>query len=210
MRIDYSLYLVTDSELARGRRLVDLVGAAIDGGATMVQYREKGRRRARWSKRPAPSAASAARAGSPSSSTTGSTSPSPSTRTGSTWARTTCLPPSRAASWARQDPRRIGRERPGSGERRGRRGGLCGSQPDLRHADEGGRAAADGDRGPARSRRRRASPHRRDRGHQRRERSCSPRGGRGGSRRRFCHRLRGRARVGGARSAKNNRRSEDE
>lgn len=42
MRIDYSLYLVTDSELARGRRLVDLVGAAIDGGATMVQYREKG------------------------------------------------------------------------------------------------------------------------------------------------------------------------
>ncbi len=42
MRIDYSLYLVTDSELARGRRLVDLVGAAIDGGTTMVQYREKG------------------------------------------------------------------------------------------------------------------------------------------------------------------------
>ncbi len=41
MRIDYSLYLVTDGVLARGRSLVDLVGAAIDGGATMVQYREK-------------------------------------------------------------------------------------------------------------------------------------------------------------------------
>jgi thiamine-phosphate pyrophosphorylase len=38
---DPSLYLVTDSELARGRPLVEIVRAAIAGGVTMVQYREK-------------------------------------------------------------------------------------------------------------------------------------------------------------------------
>jgi thiamine-phosphate pyrophosphorylase len=39
--IDYSLYLVTDTELARGRSLRQIVAAAIYGGVTMVQYREK-------------------------------------------------------------------------------------------------------------------------------------------------------------------------
>ena len=39
--IDYSLYLVTDSELASGRSLRQIVAAAIHGGVTMVQYREK-------------------------------------------------------------------------------------------------------------------------------------------------------------------------
>jgi thiamine-phosphate pyrophosphorylase len=39
--IDYSLYLVTDAELARGRSLRQIVAAAIYGGVTMVQYREK-------------------------------------------------------------------------------------------------------------------------------------------------------------------------
>ncbi len=39
--IDYSLYLVTDRKLARGRSLVDLVWAAVRGGVTCVQLREK-------------------------------------------------------------------------------------------------------------------------------------------------------------------------
>ena len=38
---DYSLYLVTDSDLSRGRSMVDTVRAAIDGGVTCVQVREK-------------------------------------------------------------------------------------------------------------------------------------------------------------------------
>ena len=38
---DYSLYLVTDSDLSRGRSLLDIVRAAIDGGVTCVQVREK-------------------------------------------------------------------------------------------------------------------------------------------------------------------------
>ena len=40
-RFDPSLYLVTDLALAAGRPLVDVVGEAIEGGVTMVQYRDK-------------------------------------------------------------------------------------------------------------------------------------------------------------------------
>jgi thiamine-phosphate pyrophosphorylase len=40
-RVNYSLYLVTDSALAMGRPLLDVVGAAVDGGVTCVQVREK-------------------------------------------------------------------------------------------------------------------------------------------------------------------------
>jgi thiamine-phosphate pyrophosphorylase len=40
-RFDPTLYLVTDPELARGRALVDLVAAAVRGGATLVQLRDK-------------------------------------------------------------------------------------------------------------------------------------------------------------------------
>jgi thiamine-phosphate pyrophosphorylase len=39
--VNYSLYLVTDSALARGRPLLDVVRAAVDGGVTCVQVREK-------------------------------------------------------------------------------------------------------------------------------------------------------------------------
>ena len=39
--IDYSLYLVTDRGLARGRSTLDIVQAAVNGGATIVQLREK-------------------------------------------------------------------------------------------------------------------------------------------------------------------------
>ena len=39
--IDYSLYLVTDRGLARGRSTFEIVKAAVDGGATVVQLREK-------------------------------------------------------------------------------------------------------------------------------------------------------------------------
>ena len=39
--IDYSLYLVTDRGLARGRATLDIVKAAVRGGATCVQLREK-------------------------------------------------------------------------------------------------------------------------------------------------------------------------
>ena len=39
--IDYSLYLVTDRGLARGRSTLDIISAAVDGGATVVQLREK-------------------------------------------------------------------------------------------------------------------------------------------------------------------------
>jgi len=38
---DYSLYLVTDRSLSRGRSTVDIVRAAVAGGATCVQLREK-------------------------------------------------------------------------------------------------------------------------------------------------------------------------
>jgi len=40
--VNYSLYLVTDSALARGRSLLEVVRAAVDGGVTCVQVREKG------------------------------------------------------------------------------------------------------------------------------------------------------------------------
>ena len=39
--IDYSLYLVTDRGLARGRSTLEIITAAVQGGATMVQLREK-------------------------------------------------------------------------------------------------------------------------------------------------------------------------
>jgi thiamine-phosphate pyrophosphorylase len=40
-RFDPTLYLVTDSELARGRALCDVVAAAVRGGVTLVQLRDK-------------------------------------------------------------------------------------------------------------------------------------------------------------------------
>jgi thiamine-phosphate pyrophosphorylase len=39
--IDYSLYLVTDRSLSLGRSNLEIIKAAIDGGVTMVQLREK-------------------------------------------------------------------------------------------------------------------------------------------------------------------------
>ena len=39
--VDYSLYLVTDRGLARGRSNLEIVTAAVDGGVTIVQLREK-------------------------------------------------------------------------------------------------------------------------------------------------------------------------
>jgi len=39
--IDYSLYLVTDRPLCLGKDLVDVVKAAVAGGVTMIQLREK-------------------------------------------------------------------------------------------------------------------------------------------------------------------------
>ena len=41
IKIDYSLYLVTDRSLSRGRSTVDVVSAAVRGGVTCVQLREK-------------------------------------------------------------------------------------------------------------------------------------------------------------------------
>jgi thiamine-phosphate pyrophosphorylase len=40
-RIDYSLYLVTDRSLSRGRSTLEVVRAAVRGGVTCVQLREK-------------------------------------------------------------------------------------------------------------------------------------------------------------------------
>ena len=40
-RFDPTLYLVTDPELGPGRRLTDVVGAAVRGGVTLVQLRDK-------------------------------------------------------------------------------------------------------------------------------------------------------------------------
>lgn len=40
-RVDYSLYLVTDRKLSRGRKAVDIVREAVAGGVTCVQLREK-------------------------------------------------------------------------------------------------------------------------------------------------------------------------
>jgi thiamine-phosphate pyrophosphorylase len=39
--VDYSLYLVTDRGLSRGRSNIEIVTAAVHGGATVVQLREK-------------------------------------------------------------------------------------------------------------------------------------------------------------------------
>lgn len=39
--IDYSLYLVTDRGLAKGRTTLEIVRAAVEGGVTCVQLREK-------------------------------------------------------------------------------------------------------------------------------------------------------------------------
>ena len=41
MMVDYSLYLVTDRSLSRGRTSAEIVGAAVRGGVTCVQLREK-------------------------------------------------------------------------------------------------------------------------------------------------------------------------
>ena len=38
---DFSVYLVTDTALALGRPVEDVVRAAVEGGATVVQLREK-------------------------------------------------------------------------------------------------------------------------------------------------------------------------
>ena len=40
-KVDYSLYLVTDRGLARGRSTLEIVQAAVNGGVTCVQLREK-------------------------------------------------------------------------------------------------------------------------------------------------------------------------
>ena len=40
-KIDWSLYFVTDGKLARGRAVEDVVAAAVRGGVTVVQLREK-------------------------------------------------------------------------------------------------------------------------------------------------------------------------
>ena len=42
MRFDLSLYVITDSRVARKRPTDEIVAAAIRGGATMIQLREKG------------------------------------------------------------------------------------------------------------------------------------------------------------------------
>ncbi|NNL77343.1 MAG: thiamine phosphate synthase, partial [Desulfobacterales bacterium] len=39
--MDYSLYLVTDRGLAGGRTTLQIVTVAVQGGATVVQLREK-------------------------------------------------------------------------------------------------------------------------------------------------------------------------
>jgi thiamine-phosphate pyrophosphorylase len=39
--IDYSLYLVTDRDLSRGRSTLDIIKSAVAGGVTCVQLREK-------------------------------------------------------------------------------------------------------------------------------------------------------------------------
>jgi thiamine-phosphate pyrophosphorylase len=41
MRFDLSLYVITDRGIGHDRPLEDIVAAAIRGGATMIQYREK-------------------------------------------------------------------------------------------------------------------------------------------------------------------------
>ncbi len=40
-QVDYSLYVLTDAQLSRGRSHREVIESAIRGGATIVQYREK-------------------------------------------------------------------------------------------------------------------------------------------------------------------------
>src|SRR5512137_2314713 len=40
-KLDYSLYLVTDRKLSLGRGNLEIIMAALDGGVTVVQLREK-------------------------------------------------------------------------------------------------------------------------------------------------------------------------
>ncbi len=40
-KVDYSLYLITDSSLCQGRNIIDVIQAAIAGGVSVVQLREK-------------------------------------------------------------------------------------------------------------------------------------------------------------------------
>lgn len=42
MKVDYTLYLVTDRKLMSTQTLTEAVNQAIIGGCTMVQLREKG------------------------------------------------------------------------------------------------------------------------------------------------------------------------
>ncbi|MEN5084703.1 thiamine phosphate synthase [Bosea sp. TWI1241] len=42
MRLDISVYGIVDPQIARGRPLAALARAAVDGGATLIQYRAKG------------------------------------------------------------------------------------------------------------------------------------------------------------------------
>jgi len=39
--MDWTLYVITDARLSRGRSHHEVIRAAIEGGATVVQYREK-------------------------------------------------------------------------------------------------------------------------------------------------------------------------
>ena len=40
-KIDYSTYLVTDTDMCPREKLIDVVGEAIRGGVTLIQLREK-------------------------------------------------------------------------------------------------------------------------------------------------------------------------
>ena len=40
-KVDYSLYLVTDRALSLGRSNLEVIEAAVSGGVTLVQLREK-------------------------------------------------------------------------------------------------------------------------------------------------------------------------
>ncbi|NIU83183.1 MAG: hypothetical protein GWN31_06420, partial [Candidatus Thorarchaeota archaeon] len=40
-KVDYSLYLVTDRALSLGRSNLEIIEAAVEGGVTIVQLREK-------------------------------------------------------------------------------------------------------------------------------------------------------------------------
>jgi len=41
VEIQYDLYVLTDKALSKGRPMVEIVEQAIQGGATLVQYRAK-------------------------------------------------------------------------------------------------------------------------------------------------------------------------